>query len=117
MSFEEYLDRELSEPLPSIYSNEPLTSVRSNSARSIVERMRIGVLTSLKWEFKLYCHDYYNCFTDWDGINTPIAWFVFVLTSPVVFTCLPPITAIVRYNRAINLYRSEYIKATEEDDI
>lgn len=117
MEFEEYLDRELSKPIPPCYGNNPITSIKSNSARSVVNRMRIGVLTSLKWEFKLYFHNYYETYTDWDGIDTPLSWFIFILLSPITFLTLPFITFLIRYKSAISLYRDEYIKITEDDDI
>jgi hypothetical protein len=99
MSFKEYLKNELEKPVSSFYSPD------GNSARAVVVR---GLCGEVIWQYKAYPARLTEALKGFDGLETPIGWFiglpVMVILSPVL-----PITGAYNWHRkSIGEYKKSY---------
>lgn len=100
MKFEEYLQQQLDKPAPEWFEPE------GNSARATVMRGKVG---ALKHEFKNLLPSLKSDLVYfWDGIDTPISYFLQVLILPFILPFLPFLRAWYSYNKAIKTYKLEY---------
>lgn len=98
--FNEWLDCKLKEK-----TNFDFYDPNGNSPRAVVSRMKSGYIKSLTWECKEIAKDVKYIFTDaWEGFDTPISWFVQVLTLPILILIAPFARTYSRHKRAIGEY-------------
>ena len=99
MDFKEYLKMEIEKPVPEYYSQD------GNSCRAVVVR---GFYREVVWQYKKYPTRLLGVLKDFDGLETPIGWFIqlpiMIALSPVV----PVITANYRYKTSINEYKVQH---------
>ena len=100
MKFEEYLQQQLEKPAPEWFEPD------GNSVRATVMRGKGG---TLKYEFKRLLPSLKSDLVYfWDGIDTPISYFLQVLILPFILPLLPFLRAWYSYKKAINTYKAEY---------
>jgi len=100
MLFDEWLTMELSKPVREDFNCD------GNSSRAVLLRGKFGqFLWCAKRNMPRHFSDIKR---EWDGWDTPIAWFVIVALFPIYM----PITFITwpvgSYRRALNDYKSTY---------
>lgn len=101
--FNKYLDDRLSEPDGDMFNPE------GNSAKAVVKRMRKGCWYAFKYECKEVRRDLIYFYTkDFDGLNTPIVWFINAVIYPPLLPLIPIIRTYTRYRRAIKDYKDSY---------
>ena len=102
-SFNEYLANTINSEPSEHYNSD------GNSARAVVSRMKKGFLYSLWFECKEVAYDIKLMFTyEWEGVNTPIAWFIRLLSLPFLVWLVPFTRTYGRYKLAIKEYKKEY---------
>ena len=100
MEFEDYLKEQLNKPKPEWFDPD------GNSPRATVMRGKLG---TLKYEFKKLLPSLKSDLVYfWDGIDTPISYFIQVLLLPFIFPFLPFLRAYYSWQRAIKEYKEEY---------
>lgn len=103
-TFEDYLNRKLSEPVHDWY--DPT----GNSPRAVVTRMRReGYFAALRYEIRdLAGGIKYFLTKEFKGIYTPVAWFAQLTVLPVILPVVPFIRVRTRYSQALGEYRRSY---------
>ena len=102
LDFNSWLENELNSDPPTWFDPE------GNSARAVMLRYRESYYKHLKWCFKGLCRDLKYFYTEFDGKDTTIEWFVFAIVYPLIFPMLPFLRACSVQNRAIKEYQSYY---------
>lgn len=100
MSFEKYLKEELNRP-----STNPYYDPNGNSARAVLTRGLIGEIVCKFKDYPRRVRYELSCF---DGLNTPVGWFI---QLPIMFVAAPilPITAgVYWYKRSVREFKAEY---------
>jgi hypothetical protein len=104
MTFDEYIENEITKPTADWYDPN------GNSSRAVVTRMKKkGLLVAIGWEIPQLINEMkYSVMHDFDGWNTPIGFVFQLLILPLLFPFSPFIRTYTRYKRAVNDYRQEY---------
>lgn len=101
ISFEDYLQQQLNKEKPEWFDPD------GNSPRAVVMRGKIG---TLKREFKTLLPSLKSDLAYfWDGVDTPISYFLQVLILPFILPFLPFLRAHHSWTRAIRTYKEEYL--------
>lgn len=104
MSFDEYVENEITKPATVWFDPD------GNSSRAVVTRMKKkGLLVAIRWEtHELISEMKYSLTHDFDGLNTPIGFIIQLTLLPVLLPFSPFIRTYTRYKSAINDYKREY---------
>lgn len=105
MTFNEFIDQELSKP-----PRNKEYSPDGDSSRAVVTRMRKqGLLYALKWEFLKMPNAIKSFLVDeFDGWNTPIIWFATAAVMPITLPIAPFLSCYMRYQRALQDYKDAF---------
>ena len=105
-TFEDYLKQQLNKPQPEWFDQD------GNSPRATVMRGKLG---TLKYETKRLVPSLKSDLCDfWDGIDTPIGYFLQILILPFILPFLPFIRAYYSWDRAMKIYKKEYMLKRQE---
>lgn len=104
MSFDEYVENEITKPVSDWYDPD------GNSSRAVVVRMKKkGILVAIGWETHQIISDLrYSITNDVNGLDTTIGCIIQFIILPVLLPFSPFIRTYTRYKSAINDYKREY---------
>lgn len=108
--FDTYVKSQLEKPKPEWLDGN------GNSPREVITRGRIG---QLLWEFKnLIPSLKRDLVYNWEGVDTPISYFLQVFILPFILPLLPFMRAWYSYRKALNVYKKgyeEYIRRVKDE--
>ena len=106
MNFKEYLKAELEKPV----NNEYYTP-NGNSARAVVVR---GFFGEVVWQYKEFPSRLLRALKEFDGLETPLGWFIQLPLMLVLSPVLPITGAYNWYKKSIGEYKKRY-ERTKQD--
>jgi len=99
MEFEQYLKSALEKPVHESYNPD------GNSARAIVVR---GFWREVLWQYKAFPRRVKYAIGDFEGLDTPVGWFLQVPFMIALSPVLPVTAAIYWHKKSVAEYRRAY---------
>lgn len=98
--FEKYIDHHL--------ENGDFDEDGSSDSAIVNLAKRQGLFSVFKFELKVLCDRVREFFSDFNGTETPIEWFLFLLVLPFILPVAVFTWPILRYKRAVKAFRESY---------
>lgn len=99
LTFREYLKRELRTPTPKDFDPD------GSSSRAVLMR---GRFKEILWQYRKTPQNLKRFFSEFDGMHTPLGWFIGLLLILLFLPVIPLLSAIGSRERALRHYEVYY---------
>lgn len=106
MDFKEYLKAELEKPV----NNEYYTP-DGNSSRAVVLR---GLVGEVVWQYKNYPARLLEALREFEGLETPLGWFIALPLMIILSPVLPICGAYNWHKKSIGEYKKSYERSKQD---
>lgn len=104
-SFEQWLKEELSKPASNHYDPN------GNSSRAVASR---GLKREIIYQYKKYPSKLADDLKSFEGIDTPISYFLYVIVTAFLFPVIPVFVARNTHKRALSEYKVRYERSKNQ---